>query len=407
MNGDDDQDTVQVNGSSTNGDHFAMSPGVGGRVAFTRTNFGVFTLDISAEDLAVNGGGGDEIMTGTLGLRDLITLTLSGEAGNDKLTGGDGPDLLNGGPDNDTLIGFRGGDLMVGGPGLDTLIWNNGDGSDVMNGEGDEDTVQVNGSTTAGDHFLIGPGVSDRVAFTRTSPGPFTLDISAENLQLNGLEGSDIMTGSVGLSGRITMTMNGGPDNDTLTGGDGADTQNGNEGDDTLIGFRGNDLMNGGPGVDRLIWNNGDGSDIMNGDEDADTVEVNGSNNNGDAFEVAPAGARVAFSRTNLGPFTLDISGEALEVNGGGGDDAFLVIPLPATTVQFNGGDSAIQVAQVGSDVLTINAQGQTVVRSPNQVVVGNNQPIGFADVEVVEIINALLRVLTPVILKGSSPTYP
>jgi Ca2+-binding RTX toxin-like protein len=71
-----------------------------------------------------------------------------------------------------------------------------------------------------------------------------------------------------------------------------------------------------------MIWNNGDGSDLMEGGSGYDVVEVNGADTAGDVFTIAADGDRVAFERTNLGPFSLDIgTTERLEVNGQGGDD--------------------------------------------------------------------------------------
>lgn len=389
MNGDEDDDTVAVNGAAA-GDAFEIGS-VGARVAFTRTNLGPFTLDIDSENLVVNGLDGDDIMTGTVGLSGLISMTLNGGNGNDTLIGGDGIDRLNGDADNDTLVGFRGNDLMNGGPGIDILVWNNGDGSDTMDGEDGEDTVEVNGAA-AGDVFEIGP-VGSRVAFTRTNLGLFTLDISAENLVVNGLDGDDVMTGTIGLSGLITMTLNGGNGNDLLTGGDGDDRLYGDADNDTLVGFRGSDLMYGGPGDDRLIWNNGDGSDVMNGDEGTDVVEVNGAAA-GDAFEISPDGSRVAFERTNLGPFTLDISAEVLEVNSGDGDDTINAIPLPETRIDIDGGEPS------ASDSLTVDAQDQIVTQTPDTILVQGRQPITFVDVEQVTILNARHALYLPIVFK-------
>ena len=71
-----------------------------------------------------------------------------------------------------------------------------------------------------------------------------------------------------------------------------------------------------------MVWNNGDGSDLMEGGHDYDIAVVNGSDSDGDEFVIAPNGARVAFDRVNLVPFSLDIgTTEKLVVNGQGGDD--------------------------------------------------------------------------------------
>ena len=220
---------------------------------------------------------------------------------------------------------------MEGGAGNDTLVWNNGDGSDVMDGDAGNDGVEVNGAPTGGDNFTINPNGA-RVRFDRVNLGLFNLDIAAERLEVNGLGGADQMTGAAGLAPLIAMTLHGGTGTDAITGGDGADLVNGGEdvdtltgagGDDRLVGDRGGDVVAGGTGDDTLVWNNGDGSDVMDGGDGLDRVEVNGAGA-GDAFTIAPNGARAKFDRTNLVPFTLDIgSSELLDARGQGGDDTF------------------------------------------------------------------------------------
>jgi hypothetical protein len=99
------------------------------------------------------------------------------------------------------------------------------------------------------------------------------------------------------------------------------------------------------------VWNNGDGSDTMDGQDGLDRIEVNGSAGSGDAFTVAPDGARATFDRTNLGPFTLDIgSAEALDVRGQGGDDTFAAQPGTGAllAVTADGGDGADEL--IGAD---------------------------------------------------------
>src|ERR687893_915717 len=158
------------------GDEFTIAPN-GNRVAFDRVNFGQFSLDIgTTETLQVNGGGGDDTMTGSEGLDGLIALVLNGHTGNDTIVGGDGDDVLDGGWGDDLLVGFRGDDTMVGAGGRDRMVWNNGDGSDLMEGGTGQDTTIVNGSDTAGDEFTIAPN-GNRVAFDRVNFGQFSLDI--------------------------------------------------------------------------------------------------------------------------------------------------------------------------------------------------------------------------------------
>jgi Ca2+-binding RTX toxin-like protein len=119
-----------------------------------------------------------------------------------------------------------------------------------------------------------------------------------------------------------SVGLNGGNDDDVLTGADSNDTLNGDGGNDRLVGAKGTDAMNGGAGNDTGVWNNGDGSDRINGDAGNDATEVNGNATLGDAFTLEPEPGGVKFKRTNLVQFTLDTVTERFEVNGLGGDDS-------------------------------------------------------------------------------------
>ena len=148
--------------------------------------------------------------------------------------------FLFGGNGNDVLTGGAGVDQVFGQAGNDQMIWNPGDGSDLNEGGTGNDTVVVNGSDAA-ETFTINAN-GNRVRFDRTDPGPFSIDIgTSENLVLNANGGDDVITASTGLAPLISLALNGGAGNDTITGGDG---------DDTLIGGDGNDVVNGGRGND-------------------------------------------------------------------------------------------------------------------------------------------------------------
>jgi Ca2+-binding RTX toxin-like protein len=116
--GGDGTDTAIVNGGSA-AETFTISAN-GDRVRFDRTSPGPFTLDIgSTENLILNAGGGDDVITAGNGLASLIRLTVDGGTGNDTITGGDGNDVLLGGDGNDVLNGGAGDDTLTGGAGTD------------------------------------------------------------------------------------------------------------------------------------------------------------------------------------------------------------------------------------------------------------------------------------------------
>jgi Ca2+-binding RTX toxin-like protein len=345
---------------------------------------GVITVNGQATTLAadrnaklgVNAGDGAEtVIACALAAADYSTLTVNGGDGDDLLTGGSGDDDLGGDGGNDRVVGFRGTDVLDGGAGNDVLVWNNGDGSDVVDGDLGVDEVEINGAPTAGDVFTTVPN-DRRVLFNRTNLVPFSVDFSAERLTVNGLGGDDVFNGAAGLAPLTLVSLNGGSGDDLLTGGDGPDLitggdgndkLNGAGGDDRVIGDRGTDTLSGGDGTDALVWNNGDGSDVSNGDAGFDVVEINGAPAAGDAFTVRPNGARAALDRTNLVPFTVDFTAEALKVNGGGGDDQLTVAPglsgLLLTADGESGNDSLTGAEEAdslvgGAGIDTLNGGG-------------------------------------------------
>ena len=246
LEGGEGFDFVQVNGSN-DADDLDLTAQANGRseVRFQRNNLGLFTLDIgTVENLQLDGQGGNDRLRASGSIPGLA-LTLVGGDGDDEVRGGDGVDVLRGGAGNDTLIGGRGNDVVLGQDGSDQLVWNDGDGSDMLEGGAGFDFVQVNGSNTAGDDFNIDPDDHQRVRFRRTNLDLFTLDIgTVENLDVNGQGGSDVIIGSTGLVGLISLDLDGGEGNDLLIGGGGADR---------IDGGAGQDRCNGGGGRDKLL----------------------------------------------------------------------------------------------------------------------------------------------------------
>ena len=175
------------------------------------------------------------------------------------------------------------------------------------------------------------------------------------SLTVNGGPGNDALAGGDGADqingGGGTDTLTGGDGADLIHGGDDADLLSGDAGDDHLVGDRGADVHFGGPGDDVLVWNNGDGSDQVSGDQGFDRLEVNGSATAGDMFQLDPNGAAAQFQRTNLVPFTIDLVSpgptadpnggvESVSVNGAGGDDVFAVSPGLSTMLVRADGDA-------------------------------------------------------------------
>jgi Ca2+-binding RTX toxin-like protein len=127
MDGEAGSDTIEVNGGS-GGEDFEVKPGaVAGRVQFDRTGPsppGPFNLDIgSSEELQLNAGGGDDRIKGAKGLKRLISSTLNGDDGNDRITGTNAKDVLTGGKGFDLIrAADRSADQVECGGGIDLAL---------------------------------------------------------------------------------------------------------------------------------------------------------------------------------------------------------------------------------------------------------------------------------------------
>jgi Ca2+-binding RTX toxin-like protein len=320
-----------------------------------------------------------------------LSVSLSGGAGTDTLTGSEFDDTILGGPGNDTMLGGAGGD---------TFTWNPGDGSDTIQGGAGTgtDTLFFNGS--AGNE-IIGV-VADGTGFDFTRDvGGIVMDVEGvETLTFEGLGGVDTVTigdlagvadlttiladlgdgddfanasaqtnPSVGilLGGRAgvdnltgspnTDLIDAGGDNDTIVGLGGNDVISGGDGDDLITGGPGADQMFGGDGTDTFVWNPGDGSDTIQGEAGNDTLIFNGSGGN-EIFTVVAEGTGFDFTR-DVGGIVMDVDTvETLSLFGLGGDDLVNTVGLALTAQSLDGG------AQATADILNANAQGQCAVQT-------------------------------------------
>ncbi len=249
----------------------------------------------------------------------------------------------------DTITGGAGNDTINGGAGNDLVIWNNGDASDTVDGGADTDTLEVNGSNTAPDAFVI-----TNTKLERTNLVPFTISFSnIERIEINGLDGDDDINASGLTNTTTTLTVNGGDGFDTIIGGSGKDMITGGSGKDTLIGGGGDDIINGDAGDDLIIWNNGDNSDTVDGGDDTDLLQINGSTGaTGDIFTLN----NTQFARTNLVPFMIDFSNvEMIQINGLDGDDNINASGLTNTAITlmvFGGAGNDTIAGGVGNDTL-------------------------------------------------------
>ena len=191
--------------------------------------FTTYSDDQIASGFILRGDAGNDIITGGLGPDDLY-----GGAGNDNLTGGAGLDRLYGDAGNDTLVDAWDGAFFDGGRGIDLL--------DLS-----AETASI-GVAMGNNIFLTVHGYTNGFPTISSSVSGSSLAgrvIGIENLKTGS--GDDLLLGT--------------NQDNVLDGGGGNDIFNGFGGNDTIFGGVGTDLVYGGPGTDSL-WG-GLGKDLF------------------------------------------------------------------------------------------------------------------------------------------------
>ena len=194
--------------------------------------------------------------------------TLTGNAGNNIISGLAGADTINGGDGNDTLDGGSGADAMNGGDGIDTVSY--ATSSAVVNVNLDITTSQdwgASGDTIVNVEKLIGSIYGD------------TLSAATAGSTIHGGDGDDSINGNDG-----NDTLYGDAGEDTFYAGDGDDTIHGGLGDDTIFSQGGINLIIGGAGAD--LFNGFSGTATATYVDSATSVNINlltNTNTGGDA----------------------------------------------------------------------------------------------------------------------------
>ncbi len=162
---------------------------------------------------------------------------------------------------------------------------------------------------------------------------------STHTLTVNGGAEDDVLSGTI-----HTNILSGHSGNDTLLGGGNSDTINGGDGDDYIIGGYGDDTLNGGAGNDRIDASYG--ANVVMGGTGDDIIEASDNGDNhidgGEGFDVYRLSDHNSSGTLRLNDVTL-ISIE--EIRGSDGDDH--IVYLGSSNIQlddgvdltFNGGD--------------------------------------------------------------------
>ncbi|HYC73610.1 M10 family metallopeptidase C-terminal domain-containing protein [Brevundimonas sp.] len=279
--GDDDNDTLVVQGSATAAGVF-VSGGAGTDTLILRGTSA--SLDLAAgtglaestavsvfttENVTVEGAGAAvRTLLGSSGANRLTAA--AGSAFGVMFDGRGGDDVLTGALGADTLIGGTGADQMFGGDGADQI---EGDAGDQLEGENGDDVLIFTGSAAATASLISGGAGTDTAVLRGASlsinlatgtgtVGSTAVSIfSTENVTVEGV-GAGLRSvdgnsadnrfdvGALGNDGSFSVDFEGLGGNDVLRGSAGGDTLDGGLGDDVLRGGAGTDALIGGGGLD-------------------------------------------------------------------------------------------------------------------------------------------------------------
>jgi Ca2+-binding RTX toxin-like protein len=288
----------------------------------SHTQRDMFVDPFGGDDLICQGGPGSMHIQAGPGDDSVLVAdgaTVYGDAGADRIEGGQRPDLyFFGGPGDDTLTGSTGGGSMFGGPGADTLTGGAGREFMIEGGEGDDHIDAGAGDDrvlgSPGNDTIDGGGGDDELDYSSlASPSGVAMDLAA------GTVTSD--TGTTQATGVECWT--GTPNADTIDGSPGPDCINGADGGgaDTIRAFEGDDRVwvyygsaDGGGGADEvrsLRQSEGEPAD------QAATVELRGGE--GDDRMIL-GGLRVR-ALGESGSDTFNVAAEDAVVDGGDGDN--------------------------------------------------------------------------------------
>jgi Ca2+-binding RTX toxin-like protein len=335
-------------------------------VSSTVAGTGLKSVDV---DLDASGRGGDGapdtvVAQGTDAADDVELSNANGEL----VVGGlPTQTRVSGGESIDTVgvDGLGGDDTLtttVGVTALPQVRFGGGEGNDTLRYDG-----------TAGDDQL-GIALNNGMAAV-FSPGSAVVNATStvESTVVSGLGGNDTIAGQNGLAGITSLTLDGGSGDDTLLGSDGDDTLIGGGGNDLVDGNRGSDVALLGAGDDHFQWDPGDGSDTIEGQGGHDQLDFNGSNA-AEKIELSANGPRLRLTR-DIASVTQDADGiETVNVRALGSADTVTVDSLAGTKVKAvnvdlsassGGGDTAADSVVVNGTDARDNV---SVTRSGSQV---------------------------------------
>jgi Ca2+-binding RTX toxin-like protein len=291
----------------------------------------------------------------------ITAATFIGGAGNDTLTGGNGPTAFNltqGG--NDTATGGSGADTFA----LGTTFTN----ADTLSGGAGNDTVSLSGpySLTFGAAALTSIEALQLAAGANYTLATVDANVAAGAtlaIDASALGAGNVLTfdGSAETDGSFAIT--GGAGNDSVTGGAGADTFDMSKG--------GNDTVHAGDGNDTISFGSAlTSADTIDGGAGSDTVALSGTNSitlaattltsvealrlaAGGSYTLTTVDANVAAGQTLTVDATALAAANTLAFNGAAETDGSFAFRFGAglnATDTLNGGASGASTLDLNGD---------------------------------------------------------
>lgn len=194
---------------------------------------------------AMQGGSGDDVLRVVAGDNGAFIGALNGGGGNDELLGTVGADSLTGG---------TGDDILSGGDGDDVYHYARGDGQDrIVDTEG-YNILQLGTGLNISDVRVIARGGHLSVLL----PDEGRIDLGAMTNDQAGISEIRFADGTIWNRAQIIAAASvATTGDDRLFGTIEADTINGLDGDDLILGHGGDDILSGGQGSDRLEGGSG------------------------------------------------------------------------------------------------------------------------------------------------------
>ena len=349
---------------------------------------------------SIYGSDGDDVLEVPVA----VGMQVYGLAGNDRLTGGGGDDLLDGGAGSDQMFGLGGDDVYVVDSSADAVTEYAGEGSDTVLssvtrtlGSHQENltltgAAAINGTGNSLANALVGNGAGNTLSggsgADRMAGGggndTYVVDNAGDVVVENDAEGTDLVQSSVSytlgahvenlaLTGSSAIGGTGNGLANVLTGNGGANTLAGGDGDDTLDGGAGSDTMLGGAGNDLyLVGSTGDVVTEHAG-EGIDLVRSGVTYTLGAHVESLTLTGSSAISGTgNTLDNVLTGNGANNTLSGGAGND-FLDGGSGSDTMRGGTGDDTY-VVNAGTDVVTeYSNEGTDTVLSSVTLTLGAN----------------------------------